>query len=184
MKHSAFSEINEGVVSLYYQDQKFKTCFGFRVLALDASKIILPTSVEIKNEFGSRKIRNQKPKDLGDYASATFAVCYDVLNNVAIRSVLDRGNTHEINLADEMLKVVNTNDLLICDRAYLSYKFLSSLTKRKIAYVIRCPRSSFNEVNAMFEEKSPSSVEVTICAQRKIKQENSGITLQSGTAIW
>ncbi|AAS14492.1 hypothetical protein WD_0805 [Wolbachia endosymbiont of Drosophila melanogaster] len=39
-------------------------------------------------------------------------------------------------------------------------------------------------MNAMFEEKSPSSVEVTICAQRKIKQENSGITLQSGTAIW
>ncbi len=37
-----------------------------------------------------------------------------VINNVAIRSVLDRGNTHEINLADEMLKVVNTNDLLIC----------------------------------------------------------------------
>lgn len=81
------------------------------VLALDASKIILPTNVEIKNEFGSRKIRNQKPKDLGDYASATFAACYDVLNNVAIRSVLDRGNTHEINLADEMLKVVNTTDL-------------------------------------------------------------------------
>lgn len=62
--------------------------------------------------------------------------------------------------------------------------FFLALQKRKIAYVIRCPRSSFNEVNAMFEEKSPSSVEVTICAQRKIKQENSGITLQSGTAIW
>lgn len=54
MKHSEFSEVNEGVVSLYYKDQKFKTCFGFRVRALDASKIILPTSVEIKNEFGSR----------------------------------------------------------------------------------------------------------------------------------
>ncbi len=56
--------------------------------------------------------------------------------------------------------------------------FFLALQKEKLLM------SFFNEVNAMFEEKSPSSVEVTICAQRKIKQENSGITLQSGTAIW
>lgn len=63
--------------------------------------------------------------------------------------------------------------------------FFLALQKEKLLMSFDVPdRSSFNEVNAMFEEKSPSSVEVTICAQRKIKQENSGITLQSGTAIW
>ncbi len=47
LKYTAFSELNDDVVSLYYQDQEFKTHHGFRVLAFDASILILPKSDEV-----------------------------------------------------------------------------------------------------------------------------------------
>ncbi len=79
LKNTAFSELNDDIVSLYYQDKEFKTYHGFRMLAFDASILILPKSSEVINEFGSRPIRNYTKKELGDYTSTTFEVCYDVL---------------------------------------------------------------------------------------------------------
>ncbi len=148
LKHTAFSELNDDIVSLYYQDQEFKTYHGFRVLAFDASILILPKSDKIIDEFGSRAVWNGIQR-FEDYASATFEVCYDVLNNIAIKSVLSRGDSYEVDLAIDMLESIKSNDLLICDRGYVSYRFLAELTERKINYIVRCPSSSFNEINAI-----------------------------------
>lgn len=38
--------------------------------------------------------RNYTKKELGDYTSTTFEVYYDVLNNVAIKSVLGRSDSY------------------------------------------------------------------------------------------
>lgn len=109
------------------------------------------TCDKIIYEFGSRPIRNWTHKELGDYTSATFEVCYDVLNNIAIKSVFGRGNSYEVALATDMLDSIKSNDLLICDRGYVSYRFFAELAQRGINYIIRCPCSSFNEINAMFK---------------------------------
>lgn len=132
LKHTAFSELNDDIISLYYQDQRFKTYNGLRVLAFDASILILPKSDKMINEFGSRPIRNWTDKELGDYTRATFEVCYDVLNNIAIKSVFGRGDSYEVALAIDMLDSVKFNDLLICDRGYVSYRFFAELAQRDI----------------------------------------------------
>lgn len=171
LKHTAFSELNDDIVSLYYQDKEFKTYHGFRMLAFDASILILPKSSEVINEFGSRPIRNYTKKELGDYTSTTFEVCYDVLNNVAIKSVLGRSDSYEVALAIDMLSSVKSNDLLICDRGYVSYRFFAELAQRGINYIIRCPYSSFNEINAMFKPESPSDAVVVSTASVKIARQ-------------
>lgn len=171
LKHTAFSELNDDVVSLYYQDKEFKTYHGFRVLAFDASILILPKSDEVANKFGSRSIGNCTHKDLGDYTSTTFEACYDVLNDIAVKSVLGKSYSYEVALAIDMLNIIKTNDLLICDRAYVSYRFFAELVQRDINYVIRCPSSSFNEINAMFKPESPSDMTVVSTAPVKVARQ-------------
>jgi hypothetical protein len=39
LKHTAFIELNDDMVSLYYKEQQYKKYLGFRVLGFDGSKI-------------------------------------------------------------------------------------------------------------------------------------------------
>ena len=54
LKHTAFIELNQrAVIQTVYEDANYKTAFGFRLLAIDGSKVQLPTNPETKKEFGS-----------------------------------------------------------------------------------------------------------------------------------
>lgn len=164
LKHTAFIELNENIVSMYYKEQQFKKLYGFRILAVDGSQLTLPHNNQIKNEFGSKPIGNHTGKNLGEYCRATFETCYDVLNNIAIKSVLSRGNAYEVNLVNEMLPAINADDLLIFDRGYASYDFIANLSKRKINYIIRCSRKSFIPAQQMFEIENASDMVVKLKA--------------------
>ncbi len=94
-----------------------------------------------------------------------------MLNNIAIKSVLSRGDSYEVDLATDMLEGLSSDDLLICDRGYVSYRFIAELTERKINYVIRCPSSSFSEVNDMFKPGSPSSTIAVATAPIKVARQ-------------
>ncbi len=171
LKHTAFIELNEDIITSYYENNDFKKLYGFRMLAFDGSKIILPNSQEIKDEYGTINIGNHTGKELGDYTRATFECCYDVLNNIAVKSMLDSGRGYEVDLATKMLNALNKNDLLIFDRAYASYLFLASLIKKGLNFVVRCPQSSFVAVNNMFDADSPSSFTALISVPNKFRKE-------------
>lgn len=132
--------------------------------------MILPKNDETKDEFGLIPIGNHNQKRVKDYCSAAFEVCHDVLNKIAIKSVLSRGNSYEVNLASEMLEALKPDDLVLCDRLYFSYRFLADLTKRKIQYVIRCSRKSFLEARNMFKDGSPSSKVVKFTPGRRMEE--------------
>jgi len=87
LSHTAFIALNEGgVVPLFYNDEheKFK---NHRLLAVDGSIVILPQSASSLEEFGSTTIAN-KDGSTGDYISGRASVLYDVLNKIAISSLL------------------------------------------------------------------------------------------------
>jgi hypothetical protein len=125
LKHTAYIELNNDIIDICYKDQNIKRFRGFRVLAFDGSKITLPEYGEIKEKFGSKSIGNHTGKDLGEYSRATFQSCYDVLNNIAIQSILGHGSSYEANLAKEMIPSLNIDDLSIFDRGYISYTFMA-----------------------------------------------------------
>lgn len=80
LKHTAFIELNEEAIRIYYEDDKIKRWNGYRVLGTDGSKIILPNTQEMREEFGEIKIRNQQNKPMAEsYASALFECCYDII---------------------------------------------------------------------------------------------------------
>lgn len=169
LKHTAYIELNEDITKIYYRDDDIKRYHGYRLLAFDGSKIILPYSKEIVSEFGETPIKNGKETLLGSYASAMFQSCYDVLNHIAVSSTLARGDAYEADLASEMLPSLEANDLLIFDRGYASYIFMATLFAAKKQFIIRCPKSSFTAVKNMFDEDAPADFTVWVDVPKKHK---------------
>lgn len=54
LKYAAFVELNNKIVSMYYDTKTCKKLHGYRILGVDASIIILPNTLEMKTEFGYR----------------------------------------------------------------------------------------------------------------------------------
>ena len=171
LKHTAFTELNDDIINIYYKDENIKRFQGFRVLAFDGSKITLPDNSEIKEKFGSKPIGNHTGKDLGEYSRATFQSCYDVLNHIALKSILGHGSSYEVDLAEEMISSLDPDDLSIFDRGYASYPFMAKLIKEKKHFIIRCPKTSFTAVQNMFDPDAPESMTVLIDVSYRHKKE-------------
>src|SRR3990167_1075464 len=131
----------------------------------------LPDNSEIREQFGSKSIGNHTGKDLGEYSRATFQACYDVLNHIAIKSILGHGSSYEVNLAEEMIPSLKSGDLSIFDRGYASYPFMAKLLKEKKHFIIRCPKTSFTAVQNMFENDASESMTILIDVSYRHKKE-------------
>ena len=163
LKHTAFVELNDDIVSAYYKEKEYKKLYGMRLLAFDGSKLTLPDTKEVKEIFGTIPVGNHTQHDLKEYSRAVFESCYDVLNNIAVKAVLAKGNSYEVNLAMEMLdSSFGDDDLLIYDRGYAAYPFFAQLDQKNLNYLIRCPRSSLSAIQDMFKEGGPTDQLVTL----------------------
>jgi len=54
LKHTAFIELNQvAVVDTLYSDDQYQTFWAWRVLAIDGSKLVLPDTLAVREEFGT-----------------------------------------------------------------------------------------------------------------------------------
>jgi len=168
LRHTVFIELNQrGLVDVYYADGDYQRYWGLRVVAIDGSKVILPDNPAIYAEFGTVKRpsgRRGQPGQ-GSYSYALASVLYDVLNEIALDSRLGDTQAYEIDLAEEQLASTQADDLLVCDRNYPSYRFVATLIQRQRHFVIRCSRSSFGPVRAMFKGAGADSQIVSLTPQ-------------------
>lgn len=159
-KHSAFIELNNDIIDIFYSDDDIKKWRGYRCIGADGSKIILPNASDIEAEYGSITIKNQSMNS--QFSQAIFECYYDVLNHMAIKCTLAHGLSYEVNLAIQMLDCITEQDLLIYDRAYASYEFLATLTQQSKNYLIRCPISSFKPAQLLAKDPKNWSKVVTL----------------------
>jgi hypothetical protein len=165
LRHTAFIELNQkGVVEPMYSDNEYQRYWGYRVVGIDGSRVILPDSEAIYEAFGRVKRTSGKKglKGEGHYSYAQASVLYDVLNKVALDSLFEPCRTYEVDLAERHLAHSQADDLLLCDRNYPSYRFLATLVQQQRAFVIRCQHNSFKAVQAMFAGQGPDSQIVTL----------------------
>ncbi len=178
-KHTAFIALNDDIVNIFYSEEgSIKKWNGYRCIAADGSKIILPKSSDVAAEFGTTLIKGNDVDDF--YCSALFECYYDVLNHIAVGSILAPGRSYEVKLATELLDITHDDDLHMYDRHYASYEFLAILTQRRKNYIIRCPYSSFKEVESLIRDTQNWSKVVTLQApkhQRKSMKEK-GLPLE------
>ena len=90
-----------------------------------------------------------------------------------IVSSLNRCKQYECDLAMEYMDQFGDKDLLIYDRGFASYKMLASLVSKNIGFIIRFSKSSFKEVNEMFES-GPWSREIELYAPKDTKKAYQG----------
>jgi len=139
LKHTAFIALNDSNVKIYYGDDVYEKYKGFRVLAIDGSKVRLPKGAEIKAQFGAISYRNQKEEVEGEHNYSQLSVLYDVLNRFALTAECGVARAYEVDLAKKHLEYTQKDkDLLLCDRNYATYDFMTTLIERKLNFVIRC----------------------------------------------
>ncbi|BCG65167.1 MAG: transposase, IS4 family [Methyloprofundus sp.] len=171
LKHTAFIELNQTAIveTVYGGDGDYHKFWGFRVLAIDGSKVVLPNTEDVREEFGTISYSNGKDSEIiGQHPYALASVLYDVLNRVAIDARLGRARAYEIDLAVEHLAHTQAKDLLTMDRNYPSYRMLAELTQSRRDYVIRCSAASFAVARKMLKGEGKESQTATLkpCAEQ------------------
>lgn len=150
-RHTAFIELNEDAIALFYEKAKIKRWKGYSVHGVDASQVILPKTQELEDKFGSIPIKNTHMESR--YVSALFECRYDVLNHMVVQCSLHSGSSYEVDLAIKLLQESpkrTEKELDIYDRGYASYEFLSQLTYHQRQFVIRMPSNSFKATKDLF----------------------------------
>ena len=161
LKPEAFIELNETLIEEFYADNIVKKWEGFRLCAIDGSKLILPThSKELMEKFGTLSSGMIIPQ-------AQISTCYDVLNEIIIDSQLETLQVNEMNQAVRHLNKLSEEDLVIFDRGYSATWFYYILTQKNISFVNRVPKQFIKvaEYFRLSDEKS-KIIEVNVLPQK------------------
>jgi len=134
MSYTAFTDINNQIIDgLYQKSKNYKTWKGFRLCAIDGSFIRLPNEPDIVDHFGVQKGRAGQ----ADCPMGLASVFYDVMNNIAIDSVIKPRSGSEHACADEHLRYSDKNDLVLYDRGYNAFWLYALHIKNNTAFCMR-----------------------------------------------
>jgi len=141
IKWQAFRELFMAIVNLIYTGF-YETWHGYRVSAIDGSKIQIPDDQILRDYFGTMGKDNSA-------ATAQASALYDVLNNVLIDAQLEPLKTDERELAVLHIGVLRklasfSKELILFDRGYASFELIEYLKDSGISFVMRIKRG-FNK---------------------------------------
>lgn len=165
IKPEVFQQLSQTLINEFYTDNEavIKLWKGFRILAVDGSRITLPETKELKAMYGEAK--NQTGTGV---IQARCSVLYDIENKYVLDGSLGALKKGERALALSHLKYCKTNDLLIYDRGYPSYNFIHEHTEKGLDYLMRV-KSSFNKIVIDFEKSKKKSLITTIYPSKNAK---------------
>ena len=165
IKPEVFDKLSRVLLTEFYTDNDvaIKLWKGFRLLAVDGSRITLPINDELKAIYG--KTKNQTNTAI---VQARCSVIYDVLNNYVIDGALDALAKGERDLALTHLEHCKKNDLILYDRGYPSYDFINENLKRGFDYLMRV-KISFSSLVKDFEKSGKKSLVVEMYPGRNVK---------------
>ncbi len=146
LKSTVFKALNQLLIQQAEEDNTLKTWKGFRLYAVDGSRIRLPDLPEVIACFGT--LGNDHKAH--DCPMALVSACYDVLNNLMIDTRIGHSRGSERSHAIEHLKYVASNALMIYDRGYPALWFMQAHLERSIDFCIRCPWNLYNETRDFY----------------------------------
>lgn len=154
----AFRYLSSVVVEEFYTDNEagVKRWNGYRVLAVDGSRLTLPRTQELKDIYGETKSQNTN-----GVIQARVSVLYDVLNHIVLDGILSTLSIGEGNLAKQHLAIAREKDLIIYDRGYPSFDLIYNHTKQNVDYLIRA-KTDFSNITKAFAASGKSSQTVDI----------------------
>lgn len=153
IKPEVFKYLSDNLVNEFYTDnnESVKLWNGFRLLAVDGSRMSLPDTPELETIYG--KTKNQS--DAG-VVQARVSVLYDVINQFVIDGCLTPLSTGENKMALQHLEFASIGDLIIYDRGYPSFNLIYEHLQRDIDFLIRV-KADFSNVTLKFYESGQST---------------------------
>jgi len=148
LKVYAFSHLFYLTARIAY-DGYYDTFRGYRVTAIDGSKIALPDIDLLGRIYGTMGADSSSP-------TAQGSICYDVLNKVIVDAQIEPLATDERTLALCHIKNMEKSrrfdkELIIMDRGYPSFGFIKELQKENIAFLMRVKRGFNKDIDAQTE---------------------------------
>ena len=154
LKHTAFVELNhEVVMPAIYGEQplkEIKRWRGHRLLGIDGSKLRLPNHPELFEQFTSVPINCAPSIAATSYPEARISVLYDLLNRVCLDGQLRPSSQGEVGLAVEQLDQARQHDIIVTDRGYTGYPYLSAVVYMGLDFISRCSIGSFAAAQELF----------------------------------
>jgi hypothetical protein len=134
IKWEALRELFEATVEAMYGGE-IKRWEGFRLLAIDGTKLNLPNDPELREYFGTSGAGNSSP-------CAQGSILYDIENDVIVDAGIEPMSTDERTLAKGHIgKLAGRGDfgkeLIIFDRGYPSIGLIEHLYEVKIDFLMR-----------------------------------------------
>ena len=88
LNYTAFIEMKDKSVEMFYEDREYNRYKHFRLLAVDGSIVILPNSTDIKQEFNPTIAKCQIEEYAKEVIQARVSTLYDVMNNMALDATI------------------------------------------------------------------------------------------------
>jgi hypothetical protein len=134
LRWEAFRELFEATVEAAYQGV-IKRWRGYRLLAIDGSKINLPNDPKLREYFGTVGAGNRSP-------CAQGAILYDIENDLVVDARIEPTAVDERTLAGEHIRKLAGmatfgKELILFDRGYPSMELIGELLKAGIDFVMR-----------------------------------------------
>lgn len=172
LRPEAFIELNNCLVNEFYTDNIIEKWNEFRLVAIDGSKLILPThSEELMEKFGTLSNGMIIPQ-------AQISSCYDVLNEIILDTQLETLQVNEMNQAVRHLEKLEKGDLILIDRGYSATWFYYILKIKNLDFVNRVPKQ-FIKVAEEFRlsDKVDDIIEINVLPQKsRYGLERHGVT--------
>ena len=158
LNYTAFIEMKDKSVEMFYEDGEYNKYKNFRLLAVDSSIVILPNSDDIKKEFNPTVAKCQLDNFSKEVVQVRVSTLYDVMNNMALDAMIRNKVKKEENslvaydertLAIEHLSCCNKEDLVIFDRGYPSYELFVNYAQTT-NFLCRIKKTSFIKAKSLF----------------------------------
>lgn len=162
----AFQRLNTVAVNSFYETEMYDEWYGHRVLAVDGSRLRLPRSKDIKEEFGEYEVG---PKADSKVCMATCSIVHDVLNHITISASIGPWSKSELAyVMEDHMEVFEKGDLVLADRYYPCHKLMLTLHHKEVAYCFRMKEDWWLSVKDFRDSKAKDSiVEIEISKQTK-----------------
>jgi len=165
IKPEVFKSLSDSLIEEFYtdNDESIKLWNGFRLLAVDGSRLVLPDTAELESIYG--RTRNQSETGV---IQARISVLYDVLNRFAIDGILAPLSTGESVLALNHLAFAKTKDLIIFDRGYPSFNLIYEHFEKGVDFLIRV-KADFSNITREFYQSGLQSAIARMQPGKNIK---------------
>ncbi len=133
LKASAFVELSKVAVETFYMGaENVRRFHGYRLVALDGTRLRMGAWKEVAGYFGRVDCRRGQPR-----AMAQVSLLFDVLNGLVLDAAISPGENGEQTLAVDQIEQLGAEDLLVADRNYDAFWLLALVRSKGAQFCVR-----------------------------------------------